>query len=163
VFNDQIQGPCEFVTGIDIDDFVLKRRDGYFAYQLAAAVDDQHQGISHVVRGADLLDSSARQIYLISVLTQKTLSPQTTSLVQTTPQYAHIPVLVNARRQKLSKQNLAPALNNQQPMANLLYCLAQLQQPAPDAVDFGHVSELLQWAAENWHPERIPASLAISI
>ena len=147
VFEDRIQRRCEFVSGTDIDDFVVKRRDGYFAYQLAATADDLFQNISHVVRGADLLDSSARQIYLMQLLGKKI------------PQYAHIPVLINNQQQKLSKQNLAPALNDQQARANILYCLEKLGQKIPD--DTAQAPELLQWASQNWHPESIPGILAL--
>ncbi|MBV1914566.1 MAG: tRNA glutamyl-Q(34) synthetase GluQRS [Pseudomonadales bacterium] len=150
-FLDRIQGRCEFLPGIDIDDFVVKRRDGYFSYQLAATADDLFQDISHVVRGVDLLDSSARQIYLMNLLGAPT------------PQYAHIPVLVNDQQQKLSKQNLAPALDDQQATSNLLYCLDKLEQPVPPEPESAGPAELLQWAAKHWHPERIPASLSIAL
>jgi len=150
-FEDQIQGHCQFRLDIDIDDFVVKRRDGYFSYQLAATADDLRQNITHVVRGSDLLDSSARQIYLMGKLGHQT------------PQYAHIPVLINSNQQKLSKQNLAPALDDQQAVANILYCLRKLEQPVPSMPDSAQPAELLQWAAKHWHPERIPASLSIAL
>ncbi|MDF1643710.1 MAG: tRNA glutamyl-Q(34) synthetase GluQRS [Pseudomonadales bacterium] len=151
VFEDRVQGHCEFLPDLDIDDFVVRRRDGYFSYQLAAMVDDLYQNISHVVRGVDLLDSSARQLYLMLLLDEQG------------PQYAHIPVLVNAQQQKLSKQNLASALDDQKAVANLLYCLRKLEQPVPADVAPAQVTELLQWAAKNWRPERIPATLSIAL
>lgn len=151
VFEDRIQGRCEFLPDLDVDDFVMRRRDGYFSYQLAAVTDDLFQNISHVVRGVDLLDSSARQLYLMNLLGEPV------------PQYAHIPVLINAQQQKLSKQNLASALDDQQAVANLLYCLRKLEQPVPADVGTAQVTELLQWATKNWRPERIPATLSIAL
>jgi len=150
-FEDRIQGPCAFKPGLDLDDFVVKRRDGLFSYQLAATADDLFQRITHVVRGSDLLDSSARQIYLMKLLEHKA------------PSYAHIPVLINDQQQKLSKQNLAPALDDQQAADNLLYCLGKLQQTIPEGAETAPPAEILDWAAKHWNPQRIPTSVSISI
>ena len=97
-FVDRLQGPITQQLERDVGDFVLLRGDGLFAYQLAVTVDDHFQGISHIVRGADLLDSTPRQIWL-----QRCLG-------YTTPSYVHLPVASNAAGEKLSKQTLAPAL-----------------------------------------------------
>src|SRR5690606_17687132 len=100
-FEDIVQGRIAHNMAADIGDFVLKRADGLFAYQLAVVVDDAEQGITHVVRGADLLDSTPRQIYLQQLLDLPT------------PQYLHVPVVTNAAGEKLSKQTMAEAIDPQ--------------------------------------------------
>jgi glutamyl-Q tRNA(Asp) synthetase len=107
-FDDAVQGPVAQDLERDSGDFVVKRADGVYAYQLAAAVDDADQGITHVVRGADLLASTPRQIYLQRLLDLAT------------PRYAHLPVAVNAQGEKLSKQTHAAPLNR----TNVLPALA---------------------------------------
>lgn len=154
-FTDLVQGEIEQSVGRDIGDFVLKRRDGLFAYQLAVVVDDANQGVTHVVRGADLLDSTARQIYL-----QR-------SLGYPSPEYLHIPVLVNAQGQKLSKQTLAIAVaaTRDGVQGVLLSALHLLGQPVATTAGTASISELLATAARNWDRGRIacvrtlPASL----
>jgi glutamyl-Q tRNA(Asp) synthetase len=98
VFDDAIAGPQAQHLGRDVGDFVLKRADGLWAYQLAVVVDDAAAGVTHVVRGADLLDSTPRQILLQRLLGLPT------------PLYAHIPVITNAAGEKLSKQSGATAI-----------------------------------------------------
>ena len=94
-FNDAIQGHFSQQLERDVGDVVLQRKDGFFAYQLAVVVDDAYQGINHVVRGADLLDSTPRQIHLQRIL------------AYVTPQYTHFPVITNKHGTKLSKQTFA--------------------------------------------------------
>jgi glutamyl-Q tRNA(Asp) synthetase len=107
-FNDRWAGPVRQRLATEVGDFVLRRADGYWAYQLAVVVDDGDCGITDVVRGADLLDSTARQIYLQNLLGLPT------------PRYMHVPVLVNARGEKLSKQTGAAALDISRPLDGLL-------------------------------------------
>jgi glutamyl-Q tRNA(Asp) synthetase len=107
-FDDRWQGRQRQDLAQEVGDFVLKRADGQWAYQLAVVVDDAQQAITHVVRGADLLDSTARQIYL-----QRCLE-------MTTPAYLHVPVVVNAQGEKLSKQTLAQALDVDDPLPALV-------------------------------------------
>ena len=127
----------------EIGDFVVKRADGLFAYQLAVVVDDAFQGITHVVRGSDLLYSTPRQIYLQQLLGF------------TTPAYMHLPVAVNAQGDKLSKQTLAPAITTDDIIATLIAVLEFLRQQPPAELLQGSVEEILGWAAAHWQPERM--------
>ncbi|WP_303786885.1 tRNA glutamyl-Q(34) synthetase GluQRS [Azovibrio restrictus] len=143
-FADRLQGWQLQDLERDVGDFVLFRADGQFAYQLAVVVDDAFQGITDVVRGADLLDSTPRQIFLQSCLGY----PQ--------PVYAHLPVVTNGAGEKLSKQTRAPALVAQEAAANLVEALAFLgQQPPPELMRAG-VDEVWAWAREHWDFARIP-------
>lgn len=145
-FTDQIQGEIEQYIERDIGDFVLVRRDGLFAYQLAVTVDDAEQGVTHVVRGADLLDSTARQIHLQRLLGYPT------------PEYLHLPVAVNELGQKLSKQTLASSVSATTDAVRgvLGSALRFLGQPITDADVASSVSEFLAIAAQNWDRSRIP-------
>lgn len=107
-FEDRWQGRQTQDLALEVGDFVLKRADGQWAYQLAVVVDDAEQGITHVVRGADLLDSTARQIYL-----QRCLGIAT-------PSYLHVPVVANAQGEKLSKQTGARELDAEEPLPALV-------------------------------------------
>ena len=114
-FNDRWQGHVSESLSADVGDFVLRRADGFWAYQLAVVVDDADQGITHVVRGADLLESTARQIYLQKLLKKKI------------PRYLHVPVIINDRGEKLSKQTGAQALDISQPVSTLLTAAKALE------------------------------------
>ena len=142
-FDDAVQGRIEQNLETEIGDFVLYRADNLYAYQLAVVVDDAEAGITHVVRGADLLDSTPRQIYL-----QKLLNLPT-------PQYLHLPVAVNAAGEKLSKQTRAPGIERSKVLPALIDALRFLGQQPP-ALD--SVPALWQWTAENWRREKIPRS-----
>jgi len=142
-FEDELQGSIAQQLEKDIGDFVVKRADGLFAYQLAVVVDDAAQGITHVVRGADLLDSTPRQIYLQRLLKL------------TTPGYMHLPIAVNAAGEKLSKQTLAPAVSSDDAASTLLTVLTFLRQMPPDELRSGSVTEVLDWAIRHWQPHRL--------
>ena len=137
-FNDMLQGHVSQQLERQIGDFVVKRADGMFAYQLAVAVDDAHQGITHIVRGADLLDSTPRQIYV-----QRLLGLHT-------PQYMHLPVAVNEAGEKLSKQTLAAPVDETHPVRTLLRVLDFLRQKPPAELAGSDVSAVLDWAIQNW-------------
>ncbi|MBU2709450.1 tRNA glutamyl-Q(34) synthetase GluQRS [Zooshikella harenae] len=148
-FVDGIQGKQSFNLEEAGGDFIIKRKDGLFAYQLAVVVDDFLQEITHIIRGSDLLDSTPRQYYLQSVL------------AFSHPNYAHIPAIIANDGKKLSKQNLADPLPLKQPQPLLLRALHALNQhPLPELSD-ATVSEILQWATTHWNASAIPQTLTI--
>jgi glutamyl-Q tRNA(Asp) synthetase len=128
-FEDRWSGGQTQLLATDSGDFVLKRADGFWAYQLAVVVDDAEQGVTHVVRGADLLDSTARQIYL-----QRLLGVAT-------PAYLHVPVVSNAQGEKLSKQTGALALNVCQPLSELMAAARFLDLEIGQASSLAHFWE----------------------
>lgn len=144
-FEDAIQGRIAQNVETDIGDFVLYRADHVFAYQLAVVIDDAEQGIPDVVRGADLLDSTPRQIFL-----QQKLNIAT-------PRYAHLPVAVNAQGEKLSKQTHAPAIDTARPAPAIAAALRFLGH-TPPADCSGDLSALWRWALDNWTLARVPRS-----
>lgn len=138
-FDDRLLGrQCQRLAS-EVGDFVVKRADGFFAYQLAVVVDDAEQGITHVARGADLLASTARQIYL-----QRQLG-------YLTPAYLHLPVVVNEQGQKLSKQSLAPPLENAKASENLCAALVFLGSKPEAGLDRASPRTVLDWGVANWH------------
>lgn len=142
-FRDSVFGVQHEDVTQSVGDFILKRRDGPYAYQLAVVVDDADQGITEVVRGADLLDNTARQI----VLQQR--------LGLATPGYTHLPLIVHADGSKLSKQTFAPALPLEDTAPLLLMALQQLNQEPPSDLAGEPPAAVLAWAIEHWRPERI--------
>jgi len=145
-FDDAIQGPVRSFLAHEAGDFVVFRADGLFAYQLAVVVDDAEAGITHVVRGADLLDSTARQIYL----QQRLLLP--------TPIYAHLPVAVNAAGEKLSKQTHARPVNETRPGKTLVAALDFMGQGPPTDLAKASVSDIWAWAKAHWRLAAVPCS-----
>ncbi|MGW8309579.1 MAG: tRNA glutamyl-Q(34) synthetase GluQRS [Thiogranum sp.] len=142
-FLDRLQGNIhEWLPGC-CGDFVLKRADGWFAYQLAVVTDDAAQGITHVVRGADLLDSTPRQILL-----QRLLGVPT-------PRYLHLPVAVNRAGEKLSKQTGAPAVDTARPVRTLCAVLDFLGLQTPRALEQEDLDAFWQWAITNWDARRL--------
>lgn len=143
-FEDRVQGPLSQSLAQQIGDFVLHRADGCFSYQLAVVVDDAYQGVTDVVRGVDLLLSTPRQIYLQQVLQL----PQ--------PSYAHIPLAVNQLGLKLSKQNLARAIDVNAPSAALFRALLFLGQHVPNEAEHWSRQAIIDWAIEHWQLQRVP-------
>jgi len=143
-FDDAIQGPVLQDLARDIGDFVLLRADHVYAYQLAVVVDDAEQGITDVVRGADLLDSTPRQIFLHKLLKF------------TPPRYCHVPVAANANGEKLSKQTHAAAVDYARPQAALVPALRFLGQQPPDDLVDANIGEFWNWALRNWRIDRVP-------
>jgi glutamyl-Q tRNA(Asp) synthetase len=149
-FTDRLQGMLTQQLERDVGDFVLQRADGLFAYQLAVTVDDHFQGVTDIVRGADLLASTPRQIWL-----QRCLG-------FAAPRYAHLPVATNPAGEKLSKQTRAPALCREHAAAELVRALRFLGQPAPLDLANAAVSDVWAWAFENASFAAIPRQLAMT-
>ena len=141
-FDDAVVGHYAQNLAHDIGDFVLLRADGFWAYQLAVVADDAAQGITHIVRGQDLLVSTPRQLWLQRALG----APE--------PHYAHLPLLVNGAGQKWSKQTLAPALDLGAREALLRQVMAYLKLPA--APEVGRPQDLLAWAVRHWDMAKVP-------
>lgn len=149
--DDGIRGRLRREAARDVGDFVVRRRDGVYGYQLACAVDEHAQRISDVVRGADLIGSSFAQLV---VMRRLGLPP---------PRHHHVPLLVDRDGLKLSKQNHAAPLESARASDNLLRCLAWLQQSPPPALRAAPVPEILDWAIAHWRRPCAVASLAVSV
>jgi glutamyl-Q tRNA(Asp) synthetase len=146
-FRDALQGLYRQRLAREVGDFVIRRADGLFAYQLAVVVDDADQGITQVVRGSDLLDSTPRQIYLQCLLDLPT------------PAYAHLPVALDARGEKLSKQTHAPPLDERHPGPALVAALRFLGQQPPPELEREPPALVLDWALAHWRLAQVPAVL----
>lgn len=144
-FYDSLQGNTRQHLGREVGDFVVRRADNLVAYQLAVVVDDAAQQITDIVRGADLLDSTPRQVYL-----QKLLGLPT-------PAYCHLPVAINTAGEKLSKQTCAQAIGTADPVTVLLDVLQFLQQDLPVSAGDIALEDLWQWAIERWDSTRLHA------
>lgn len=127
-----------------LGDFIVRRKDGLFAYQLAVVVDDVFQGISHVIRGADLIDSTPPQRYLFACLDAPV------------PQFGHLPLALNAQGQKLSKQHGAKAIDDKQARDNIIAALGFLNHTIPVELQQANIEEILQWAIAHWDRRSIP-------
>lgn len=141
---DRLQGIVEQRLADEVGDFVLRRADQLIAYQLAVVVDDAEQGITDIVRGADLLESTPRQCFLQQLLGLPV------------PRYLHLPVAVNASREKLGKQTHAPAVSPDERNRTLLAALTFLQQSIPEDAATASQAEVLQWAVEHWDVAALP-------
>ncbi len=148
---DLLQGNIAQELASEVGDFILLRADGLFAYQLAVVMDDAAQGITHVVRGADLLYSTPRQVYLQQLLGLAT------------PSYMHLPVAVNAQGEKLSKQTLAQPVENHNADSSLFDALVFLRQNPPAELRLGTIEAMLDWAVAHWRPERLSNCLKIQV
>lgn len=146
-FLDLIQGIQHFDLLNDSGDFVVLRKDGLFAYQLAVVVDDHLQGITHIVRGSDLLPETPKQLHLQDRLNIPA------------PRYAHIPVAANSQGQKLSKQTYAQALDLDNPVPQLIEALKFLNQKPDSGMRYASPEELLKWAITHWKMDEIPPLL----
>jgi len=141
-FRDRVQGTIRINVAATVGDFVLRRKDDLYAYQLAVVVDDEEQGITHVVRGADLLQSTPRQVLLQQALGLRGV------------EYMHVPLVVNASGLKLSKSSDAPGLAAAPAALQVVAALRFLGPEPPEVLGETTVDEVLDWAVSNWHPER---------
>ncbi|MEK8079370.1 tRNA glutamyl-Q(34) synthetase GluQRS [Pseudomonas sp. XK-1] len=143
-FTDRVQGPYSQHLGREVGDFVIQRRDGFYAYQLGVVIDDAWQGVTDIVRGADLLDSTPRQLYLQQLL----------GLPQ--PRYLHVPLIIQPDGHKLGKSYRSPPLPADQATPLLIRALRTLGQPVPEGASYGQPQELLHWASQHWCSDLIP-------
>jgi len=144
-FTDCLQGEQQQNIKTQCGDFVIKRRDGLFAYQLAVVVDDALQGITEVVRGADLLDSTPRQIYLQQLLGYAT------------PTYCHLPLAVDESGNKVSKSAGATKIELQHKERHLVQALAFLGQQPPPELARTSINEIWSWAIKHWQLAAVPS------
>ena len=145
-FIDDVRGPQVQEVDVEVGDFVLFRADGLWAYQLAVVVDDAAQGVTHVVRGADLLDSTPRQILLQHALGLPT------------PGYAHLPLVVDEAGRKLSKSLAAMPVDPADPLPALRRAWAALGQSPLDELGVQYAGEWLKRAVAAFDPSKIPAT-----
>ena len=138
-FDDYLQGPRTHRLESESGDFIVLRRDGLIAYQIAVVVDDHLQGITHVVRGIDLMDSTPRQIWLQQLLGYEQ------------PDYCHIPVAINDQGQKLSKSHGSKGISLENAEKELHRALVALEQRPPQELEAATIREIWQWAEQNWN------------
>jgi glutamyl-Q tRNA(Asp) synthetase len=150
-FVDKIMGPRSQNIKTQCGDFVIQRRDGLFAYQLAVVADDALQGITEVVRGADLLDSTPRQIYLQQLLRYPT------------PDYCHLPLVVDANGVKISKSEGAARVTVRDKQKLLVAVLAYLGQQPDKDLSHSDIADIWQWAIAHWRLERVPRQTGLPV
>jgi glutamyl-Q tRNA(Asp) synthetase len=150
-FDDLLQGTqCQRLES-ESGDFIIRRRDGLIAYQLAVVVDDEDEGVTEVVRGIDIMASTQRQIWLQRLLSYRT------------PAYVHIPVVTHADGDKLSKLTGAPGIPLNDVERYLVAALAALQQSPPEALADANIGEIWQWAMNNWKLEHMQHLTAVTV
>ncbi|MEX5608788.1 tRNA glutamyl-Q(34) synthetase GluQRS [Pseudomonas protegens] len=148
-FVDRVQGEYRQHLGREVGDFVIRRRDGLYAYQLAVVLDDAWQGITDIVRGADLLDSTPRQLYLQELL----------GLSQ--PRYLHVPLITQPDGHKLGKSYRSPPLTEDQAPPLLLRALRALGQKPPADLGGASVAQIMAWGMAHWDAALIPRTLSV--
>ncbi|GEM73928.1 tRNA glutamyl-Q(34) synthetase GluQRS [Vibrio sagamiensis] len=149
-FFDLKHGKVALPQSLSNEDFIIKRRDGLFAYNLAVVLDDIDQGITEVVRGADLIEPTGRQIHLYRLLDQPEVS------------YLHLPLAIDKNGNKLSKQNHATAIDVDNPKPTLLKAMMFLGFTIPDSIQADKISNILEWGCQNWHLNQLPLELEIT-
>jgi glutamyl-Q tRNA(Asp) synthetase len=151
LFSDRIQGSYRQDVAHAVGDVILKRRDQVFAYLLAVVVDDAAQRVTHIVRGADLLDNTPRQVYLQE------------ALGLTRPAYAHVPVLTEPDDTKLAKSRRSVRLGADSAMPQLLRVFAMLGLAPPESLRTGRLGDAWEWAIDNWDITRVPRRLNVRV
>ncbi len=149
-FQDVKHGTITIPDALAREDFIIKRSDGLFAYNLAVVLDDIEQNITQVVRGADLIEPTGRQIGLYQLLQAPPVS------------YLHLPVAIDSAGNKLSKQNHASAINLKHPKPTLLLAMQFLGLTLPDNIHQGTLDNILSWGCQNWSVNTLPAKLKIT-
>lgn len=147
-FRDVLRGEIVADPALAREDFIIRRRDGLFAYNLAVVVDDAALGVSEIVRGADLIEPTVRQLALYRQLGYKE------------PAYVHLPLALSARGDKLSKQNHAPALSSHDPRPVLMAALRFLNQPLVQQWQDLSLESMLDWAVARWSLDCVPVTAA---
>lgn len=150
-FEDALQGEIAVPAALAEEDFIVRRRDGLYAYNLAVVVDDMDSGITEIVRGADLLEPTVRQIALYQTLKAPV------------PRWVHLPLAVLGDGNKLSKQNHAPALAPTEASASLWQALAFLGQCPPAELRAGAVDEIIAWGLAHWRLDLVPRQQKIAM
>ena len=148
-FHDQLQGDIKLDSQQADEDFIIKRKDGLYAYNLAVVIDDINQGITEIVRGADLLSTTGKQISIYQLLGEQV------------PTYIHLPLASTQPGMKLSKQNHALAIDKKNPIPTLLAALDFLGHSVPGSVDKSSCKSILNWAIKNWNLENVPKQTEI--
>lgn len=148
-FTDRLQGEFRQHLGREVGDFIIRRRDGLFAYQLAVVLDDAWQGVTDIVRGADLLDNTPRQLYLQELLGIAA------------PRYLHVPLIVQPDGNKLGKSYRSPPLDAAQAAPLLVRALKALGQKPPADLQQSSPREVLAWGIGHWDANAIPHSLTL--
>jgi glutamyl-Q tRNA(Asp) synthetase len=150
-FTDIFQGQVLCNQSLAEEDFIIHRKDDLFAYQLAVVHDDIFQNITHVIRGCDLLEPTARQLSLFNTIGSQA------------PQYGHVPLAITEHGYKLSKQNKATAINKHHPQPMLLLALTFLGQKPPKSLIQGSVDEIITWGIRHWSRHKVPTTQQIAI
>ena len=148
-FVDTLQGTQTQRLESESGDFIIRRRDGLVAYQLAVVVDDALEGITEIVRGIDIMDSTQRQIWLQQLLDYRT------------PRYVHVPVITHPNGDKLSKLTGAPGIPRDNPRPVLVAALDALRQRPPADLSSSSISDIWLWAVENWKLEPLRGLTAV--
>ena len=149
-FDDRLRGVITANEGLAREDFIIHRRDGLFAYNLAVVVDDHFQGVTEIVRGADLIEPTVRQISLYQ------------QFGWPVPGYVHLPLALNAQGNKLSKQNHAPSLAQGDPRPVIVEALRFLNQPVSEGWKEQNLAALLSDAVQNWRLSQVPGEAAVN-
>ncbi|WP_375751268.1 tRNA glutamyl-Q(34) synthetase GluQRS [Vibrio sp. HN007] len=149
-FDDIKHGQMSIPSGLAAEDFIIKRRDGLFAYNLAVVLDDIYQGVTEVVRGADLIEPTGRQISLYNILEQEPVH------------YLHLPLAMDSNGNKLSKQNHATAIDLKEPAPTLIRAMAFLGFQMPADVQSAEISEIINWGVKNWSLRQLPEEIKIT-
>ncbi|CAH0527108.1 tRNA glutamyl-Q(34) synthetase GluQRS [Vibrio hippocampi] len=148
-FDDEAYGTFAINRDLAHEDFIIKRRDGLFAYNLAVVLDDIYQGVTEVVRGADLIEPTGRQISLYKTLDKTPIS------------YVHLPLALDDNGNKLSKQNHAKAIDTENPKKTLLEAMRFLGFTIDPSLCNESMDNILDWGVKNWHLSQLPKTLKI--